>query len=135
MCRMDDRSRWGRLVSGDRRFRFRLARLGNLVAQLKQAEQDFVALRLELSDGARTDLGMDAVDELFLHFRSQHRRAEGLPPGRHWTAELLEKVLDTARTAAEMVEHHVAHDAPAQAWPPAQGGVDIGGAHHAPGNE
>ena len=65
---MDDRSRWGRLVSGDRRFRFRLARLGNLVAQLKQDEQDFVALRLELSDGARTDLGMDAVDELLLHF-------------------------------------------------------------------
>ena len=70
MCRMDDRSRWGRLVSGDRRFRFRLARLGNLVAQLKQAEQDFVALRLELSDGARTDLGMNTIDKLLLHFRS-----------------------------------------------------------------
>src|SRR6266852_3615333 len=104
--RMDDPSRRWRLVSGDRLRRFRLARLGNLVAQLNQAEQDFVALRLQLLDRARSDLGMDAVDQLLLHFRSQHRRAEGLPPGRHRAGELLEEVLDAARTTAEMVEHH-----------------------------
>src|SRR5712692_5130192 len=104
--RMDDPSRRWRLISGDRRCRFRLARLGNLVAQLDQAEQDFVALRLQLLDGARSSLGMDAVDELLLHFRSQHRRAEGLPPGRHRSGELLEEVLDAAWTAAEVVEHH-----------------------------
>src|SRR5882757_11470 len=101
---MCDRSRGRRLVSGDRLRRFCLARLGNLVAQLDQAEQDFVALRLQLLDGARSDLGMDAVDELLLHFRSQHRRAEGLPPSRHRTGELLEEVLDTTRAAAEVVE-------------------------------
>src|SRR6266852_234 len=134
-CRTYDGSRRWHLVSGDRLRRFRLARLGNLVAQLDQAEQDFVALRLQLLDGARSGLSVDAVDELLLHFRSQHRRAEGLPPGRHWAGELLEEVLDAARTAAEVVEHHVAHNAPAQARAPTQGGVDVGGAHHALGNE
>ena len=74
---------------------------------------------------------MDAVRELLLHFGSQHRRAEGLPPSRHRTGELLEEVLDSARTAAEMVKHHVAHNAPAQARAPAQRGVDISGAHYA----
>jgi len=44
-------------------------------------------------------------------------------------------VLDAARTAAEMVEHHVAHNAPAQARAPAQGGVDVGGAHHTLGDK
>src|SRR6267378_2713430 len=102
---MCDRSRRWRLVSGDRRCRFRLARLGNLVAQLDEAEQDFVALRLQLLDGARACLGMDAVDELLLHFRSQYRRAEGLPPGRHRAGELLKEVLDDAPAATEMVEH------------------------------
>ena len=65
----------------------------------------------------------------------QHRRAEGLPPGRHRAGELLEEVFDAARTAAEMVEHHVAHHAPAQARAPAQGGVDVGCAHHTLGDE
>src|SRR6266852_7893113 len=100
---MDDRSR---LTSGDWRRDFRLARLGNLVAQLKQTEQDFVALRRKFVDRARADLGMDAVDELLLGFRGQHRRAEGLPPGRHRAGKLLEEVLDAAWTAAEVVEHH-----------------------------
>src|SRR5712691_12471193 len=132
---MYDRScRW-RLVSGDRLLRFRLARLGDLVAQLDQAEQNFVALRLQLLDGARSGLGMDAVNELLLHFRSQHRRAEGLPPGRHRAGELLEEVFDAARTAAEMVEHQAAHNAPAQARPPGESRVDIGGAHDALRNE
>src|SRR6266567_6976929 len=120
---MDDRSHRRRLVSGDRLRRFRLARLGNLFAQLNQAEQNFVALRLQLRNGARSSLGMDAVDEYLLHFRSQHRRAEALPPGRHWAGELLEEVLDAARTATEVVEHQVAHDAPAQARPPGESRV------------
>src|SRR5882757_6330153 len=132
---MDDRSRRRRLISGDRLRRFHLARLGNLVAQLNQAEQDFVALRLQLLDGARSRLGMDAVDELLLHFRSQYRRAEGLPPGRHRAGKLLEEVLDAARTATEMVEHQAAHNAPAQAWAPGERRVDIGGAHDALRNE
>src|SRR5258708_1402443 len=34
-----------------------------------------------------------------------------------------------------MVEHHAAHDAPAQARAPAQGGVDVGGAHHTLGDK
>jgi len=34
-----------------------------------------------------------------------------------------------------MIEHHVAHDAPAQARAPGEGGVDVGGAHNALGNE
>src|SRR5216683_7295614 len=99
---MCDRSRRRRVVSGDRCRRFRLAGLGNLVAQLNEAEQDFVALRLQFLDGARADLGMNTVDELLLHLRRQHRRTEGLPPGRHRAGELLEEVLDAARTAAEM---------------------------------
>src|ERR1700690_2294473 len=78
---------------------------------------------------------MDAVDELFLPPRRQPRRAEGLPPGRHRAGELLEEVLDAAWTAAEMVEHHAAHDAPAQARAPAQGSVNVGGPHHAFGDE
>src|SRR5258708_34283036 len=77
---------------------------------------------------------MDAVDELLLHFRSQHRRAEGLPPGRHRAAELLEEVPDAARAAAEVIEHHVAHDSPAQPRAPAPGGADLGGAHHTLGD-
>ena len=65
---MCDRSRRRRPVSGDPLRRFRLARLGSPVAQLNQAEQDFVALRLQFLDGARSDLGMDTVDELLLRF-------------------------------------------------------------------
>ena len=78
---------------------------------------------------------MDTVDKLLLHFRRQHRRAEGFPPGCHRAGELLKEVLDAAGPATEMVEHHVAHDAPAQTRPPGQGGVDVGGADDAFGNE
>src|SRR5262249_6221692 len=109
-------------------------RPGTLGAQFDEAEQDLVALRLQLLDRARSDLGMNAVDELLLHVRRQHRRAEGLPPGRHRAGELLEEVLDAARAAAEVIEHHVAHDAPAQAWTPGEGGIDVGGAHHTLGD-
>src|SRR5215470_13236466 len=84
-------------------------RLGTLGPQFDEAEQDLVPLRLELRDGARSNLGMDALGELLLHLRGEHRRAEGLPPRRHRAGELLEEVLDAARTAAEVIEHHVAH--------------------------
>src|SRR5215468_2701711 len=100
-------------------------RLSTLGAQLDETEQDLVALRLQILDRARSDLGMNAVDELLLHLRGEQRRAEGLPPGGHRAGELLEEVLDAARAAAKVIEHHVAHDAPAQARPPAQGGVDV----------
>src|SRR3954469_13458574 len=66
---------------------------------------------------------MNAVDERLLHFGRQYRLSENLPPRRHGAGELLEEVLDAALAAAEVVEHHVAHNAPAQARPPAQGGV------------
>src|SRR5215470_14424498 len=83
-------------------------RLGTLGPQLNEAEQDLVPLRLQLLDGARSDLGMDAVDELLLHLRGEHRGAKGLPPGCHRAAELLEEVLDAARAPTEVIEHHVA---------------------------
>src|SRR5262249_26415665 len=108
---------------------------GTLGPQFDETEQDLVPLPLQLLDRARSDFGMDAVIELLLHFRRQHRCAEGLPPGRHRAAELLEEVLDAAGAPTEMIEHHVAHDAPAQAWAPGQGGVDVGGADDAFGDE
>src|SRR5262249_13464832 len=64
-------------------------RFAGLGSQFDVAEQNLVPLRLQLRDGARSDLGMDAVDELLLHFRRQHRRAEGLPPSCHRPGELL----------------------------------------------
>src|SRR2546430_6962764 len=53
---------------------------------------------------------------------------------RHRTGELLEEVLDTARAAAEVVEHHLAHNDPAQARAPAQGGLCVVGDADALGN-
>src|SRR5215510_12929015 len=44
-------------------------------AQLEKTEQNLVPLRFKLLDGSRSDLGVDAVDELLLYFRRQHRRA------------------------------------------------------------
>src|SRR4051812_42558997 len=78
---------------------------------------------------------MNAVDERLLHFGRQYRLPENLPPGRHRTGELLEEVLDAALAAAEVVEHHVAHDAPTQARPPAQRGVHVCSADDALGDE
>src|SRR6185295_373862 len=97
----------------------------SLGAQLEQPEQYLVALRLQLGNRARADLGMNAVDELLLHFGRQYWLPENLPPGRHRAGELLEEVLDAALAAAEVVEHHVAHDAPTQARSPAQRGIDV----------
>ena len=113
-------SRRGRL------FPVPLTRFSYLLAQFEQSEQDFVALRLEFSDRARTYFGVNAVDEHLLYLGGQHRRAENLPPRGHRTGELLEEMLDATLAAAEVVEKHIAHDAPTQARPPAQRCVDIG---------
>src|SRR6267378_8427997 len=78
---------------------------------------------------------MNAVDELLLDFGRQHRVAERLPPSCHGTGELLEKVLDAAFPATEVIEEHVAHEPPTQARSPAQRSVDIGGADDAFGNK
>src|ERR1700691_4993152 len=103
MLRLESRNklrvRWIDLAGGGSLLggrRFRLARLGSLLAQLNQAEQDLVALRLQLRDGAGSGLGVNAVDQLLLHFRGQNRRAKGLPPGGHRAGELLKEMLDAA---------------------------------------
>jgi hypothetical protein len=106
-----------------------------LAAQLEQSQQDLVTLRLQFGNRARADLGMNAVDERLLHFGRQYRLPENLPPRRHGAGELLEEVLDAALATAQMIEHQVAHDAPAQARAPAQGGVDVRSADDAFGNE
>src|SRR5262249_61986264 len=63
--------------------------VGALRAQFDEAEENLVSLCLQLLDAARSDLGVDAVDELPWHFRRQNRRAEGLPPRRHDNVALL----------------------------------------------
>src|SRR5947209_17503426 len=78
---------------------------------------------------------MNAVDERLLHFGRQYWLPKNLPPGRHRAGKLLEEVLDAAFAATEVVEHHVAHDAPAQARTRAQGGIDVRSADDAFGNE
>src|ERR1700744_1598160 len=102
-----------------RSYQRRRGRLVILLAQLDEPEQDFVALGLQLGDRARANLGVNAVDEGLLYFWRQYRLPENLPPGRHGAGELLKEVLDAAWAAAEMIEHHVAHDAPSQARAPA----------------
>src|ERR1700730_15277838 len=104
-------------------------------AQLEQPEQHFVAFCRKLFDGVRPDFGMNAVDELLLDFGRQHRASKRLPPSCHGSGELLEKVLHAAFPATEVIEEHVAHEPPTQAWSPAQRSVDIGGADDAFGNE
>jgi hypothetical protein len=93
-------------------------RVLHLRAQLNEPEQHFVSLRRERVDGARADLGVNAVGELLLHLGRQHRLSENLPPGRYWSGKLLEEVLDAALTAAKMVEKQATHDAPTQAGAP-----------------
>src|SRR5215471_15072219 len=78
---------------------------------------------------------MNAVDELLLHFRREHRRSKGPPRSGHRASELLEEMLDSARAAAEVIEHHVAHDAPAQAGSPGKSGVDVGSTQYILGDE
>src|SRR6202034_460344 len=121
MLRLESRNklrvRWIDLAGGGSLLggrRFRLTRRGSLFAQLNQAKQNFVAFRREFGNRARSSLVMHAVDELLLHVRREPRRAEGLPPRRHRAGELLKEVLDATRTAAEMVEHQIAHNTPAQ---------------------
>src|ERR1700675_436396 len=78
---------------------------------------------------------MNAVDELLFQFRRQFRVAESLPPRCEGPGELFEKMLDAAFAAAQVIEKHVAHEAPAQARSPAQCGIRIGGADDAFGNK
>src|ERR1700691_748526 len=78
---------------------------------------------------------MNAVDELLLEFGRQHRIAERLPPRGEGPGELFEEMLDAAFTAAQVIEEHVAHEAPAQARSPAQCGICIRSADHAFGNK
>src|SRR5258708_6376097 len=103
--------------------------------KLEEPEQHFVAFCRKRVDGARPDFGMNAVDELPLHFGRQHRASKRFPPSCHGTGELLEKVLDAACTAAQVIEEHVAHEPPTQARSPAQRSVDIGGADDAFANK
>src|SRR5262249_27252596 len=83
--------------------RFRNSRLRAPVAHREKAEQDVVPLRLKLRDGARADLCMNAVDELLLHLRGEHRRSESLPRSHHRAGKLGEEMLDAAGPAAEVI--------------------------------
>src|SRR5579859_1592105 len=130
--RQGRRPDYSSLLSGNRR---RIRGLLSLGAQFQEAQQDLVALRLQLFDRAGADLLVDAVDELLLGLRRQHRIAERLPPDRQWAGELLEEVLDSAGPAAQVVEHHIAHDSPPEARTPGKGGVDAGGADDALGHQ
>src|SRR6266849_4488452 len=103
--------------------------------KLEEPEQHFIAFCRKRVDGARPDFGMNAVDELPLHFGRQHRISERLPPRCEGPGELFEKMLDAACTAAQVGEEHVAHEPPTQAWSPAQCGIRIGGTDDAFGNK
>src|SRR6267142_2650593 len=104
-------------------------------AQLQKAKQHLVSLRRQSIDGSRSHLGAYAVDELLLEFGRQLGRTENFPPSRNRTGELLEKVLDTSLTAAEVIEKDLSHDAPAQSRPPAQRGIHIGNANDSFGDK
>ena len=110
-------------------------RTGRFRAQFEEPEQDLVALRCQFVNRARACLSVDTVDELALKVGRQFGRAKNLPPGGHWTGELLEKMLNSAFTTAEMVEHYLAHDAPAQPGSAAQCLVHIGNADNSFGNQ
>src|SRR5262245_1713087 len=69
--------------------------------QLDNPEQHLVSLCGQLINGARSDLGVDAVDELLLDLWCQHRLSENLPPRCHGAGELLEKMLDATLAAAQ----------------------------------
>jgi hypothetical protein len=53
---------------------------------------------------------MDALDDFRPDLGSQFGRAEHMEPGCERAGELLEKVLDAALAAAEVVEHVGPHD-------------------------
>src|SRR5258707_53255 len=106
-----------------------------LDAQLEKAKQPLVPPRRQSVDGTGPRLGAYAIDELLLEFGRQLGRAENFPPSRNGTGELLEEVIDTALTAAEVIEKDLAHDAPAQSRPPAQRGIYIGDADDAFGDK
>src|SRR5467141_1565468 len=106
-----------------------------LAAQFEKAKQHLVTLRRQSVDGAGSRLGAYAIDELLLEFGRQLGRAENFPPSRNGTGELLEEVLDTSLTAAEVIEKDLSHDAPAQSRPPAQRGIYIGNANDSFGDK
>src|SRR6266404_581609 len=61
-------------------------------AKLEEPEQHFITFCRKRVDGARPDFGMNAVDELPLHFGRQHRISERLPPRCEGPGELFEKM-------------------------------------------
>src|SRR5260370_4095289 len=66
----------------------RRGRALDLLAQFEQAQQDLVALGLELGDCARAHLLVEPGGELVPHRWRQFGRAEHLPPGGHGGCEL-----------------------------------------------
>src|SRR5215472_6989472 len=120
----------GSLLSGDFAWSGGLRPFG---AELHEADQKLVAFCLQLCDGARSDFGMDAVDQLALELWRHVRRAKCFPPAHHRAEQSCKGVLDAARTATEVIKHHVAHDSPAQARSPGESRVDISGVDDALG--
>src|ERR1700760_4550922 len=101
---------------------------GSAGTQFEQSKQDLVPLCGQVVDRARSHLSMNAHDQLLLELGGQLRRSQDLPPCRHRTGKLLQKVLHATLAATEMVEEHLTHDAPSEAGSPADRGVDVGDA-------
>ena len=76
---------------------------GSVGTQFEQPKQDLVSLRGQVVDRARAHLGMNACDQLLLELGGQLRRSQDLPPCRHRTGELFQKVLHATLAATEMV--------------------------------
>src|SRR4051812_36419605 len=74
---------------------------------------------------------MNACDQLLLELGGQLRRPQDLPPCRHRTGELSQKVLHATLAATEMVEQDLTHDAPSESGSPADCGVDVSDADDA----
>src|ERR1700686_1262745 len=106
-----------------------------LGTKFEKPQQYLVSLCLQLINGARSNLRVDAVGEHLLDFGCQYGRPENLPPRCHRTRELLEKMLDAPLAAAEVVKKDLPHDAPTQARPPTQRSVYVRNADDAFGNK
>ena len=91
-------------------------RTGRFRAQLKEPEQDPSRSAANSSTERSACLSVDTVDEFALKVGVNSGEPRTFPPGGHWTGELLEKCR-LAFTTAEMVEHHLAHDAPGRERP------------------
>ncbi|MGF6300174.1 hypothetical protein OKW42_003504 [Paraburkholderia sp. WC7.3d] len=99
-----------------------------LISQPKQPHQNLIAISREFLLRARLGLLMYAFNDGRTHVRSEFWRSEHMPPGRQWTGELIEEMLDTALTAAEVIQKTRPHDPPAQARAPRNSGVGIANA-------